>query len=506
MPARKKNDQPAIAAIDLGSNSFHLVIARPTQGRLHVLDHLRERVQLGAGLDRNDRLTPAAQTRALACLKRFRQRLDGAPVAHVRAVGTQTLRRARDAQAFIARAQRTLGHPIEIIAGREEARLIYLGVAHTGAADARRRLVVDIGGGSTELIVGEGARPLQMESLQMGCVSFTRRFFADGGLKQRQLGAAEIAARLELEPFGAPFRSLGWLNAVGSSGTVRAVAGVVQAAKWCSDGISATALTRLYDQLARAGHIDRVVLPGLSAERRPVFAAGVVILRAVFSALGIERMETSAGALREGVIFDLVGRKGFEDARRLTIDTLCTRYQVDIAQAKRVNATTQTLLLLAARGWRWQGERLAYLQHLAEQAARLHEMGLAVAHTHYHKHGAYLIEHGDMPGFARDEQIQIAALVRGHRRKFPLAVFTPLPAALRTDCIRVCVLLRIAVLLHRARTDMELPRLHLAATPKGLRVKFPKAWWRRHPLTQADLRQEALELRGIGFKLTVGEA
>lgn len=506
MPAHKKNNRPIIAAVDLGSNSFHLVIARPTQGRLQVLDHLRERVQLGAGLDRNDRLTKAAQSRALACLKRFRQRLDGAPVAQVRAVGTQTLRRARDAQAFIARAQRTLGHPIEIIAGREEARLIYLGVAHTGAADARRRLVVDIGGGSTELIVGEGLRPLQMESLQMGCVSFTRRFFADGGLRPKQLGAAEIAAQLELEPFGTPFRGLGWLGAVGSSGTVRAVAGVVQAAKWCTHGITATALARLYDRLAQARHIDRVVLPALSAERRPVFAAGVVILRAVFSALGIERMEVSAGALREGVIFDLVGRTGYEDARRLTIDALCTRYQVDIAQATRVNASAQALLLLAARGWRWQGEHLAYLQHLVEQAARLHEIGLAVAHTYYHKHGAYLIENGDMPGFARDEQIQIAAIVRGHRRKFPLPAFAPVPAALRTDCIRLCVLLRIAVLLHRARTDMQLPRLHVAATPKGLRLKFPKAWWRRHPLTQEDLRQEALALRGIGFRLTAGES
>lgn len=505
MPAHKKNSRPVIAAIDLGSNSFHLVIARPAQGRLQVLDHLRERVQLGAGLDRNDRLTKTAQARALACLKRFRQRLDGAPVAQVRAVGTQTLRRARDAQAFIARAQRTLGHPIEIIAGREEARLIYLGVAHTGAADLRRRLVVDIGGGSTELIVGEGLRPLQMESLQMGCVSFTRRFFADGGLKPKQLREAEIAAQLELEPFGAPFRGLGWRAAVGSSGTVRAVAGVVQAAKWCTQGISAIALTRLYDRLAQAGHINRLILPGLSAERRPVFAAGVVILRAVFSALGIERMEISAGALREGVIFDLVGRRGFEDARRLTIDALSVRYQVDIAQAARVNASTQALLQLAARGWRWQGERLAYLQHLAEQAARLHEIGLAVAHTHYHKHGAYLIENGDMPGFARDEQIQIAALVRGHRRKFPLPAFSQVPAALRTDCIRLCVLVRIAVLLHRARTDMQLPRLQVAATPKGLRLKFPKAWWRRHPLTQEDLRQEALELRAIGFRLTVGE-
>lgn len=499
----KKSQHDTIAAIDLGSNSFHLMVVRPHHDQLHVVDHLRERVQLNAGLDRHMRLQAAAQKRALACLARFRQRLKGIPPASVRAVGTQTLRRATNAAAFLAAAQRVLGYPIEVIAGREEARLIYLGVSHTVADDNRRRLVVDIGGGSTELIVGEHFTPLQMESLEMGCVSMSRRFFPDGAIRAKAMRLAELTARLELEPVHGTFRQVGWLTATGSSGTVRAIAAVVRGAGWCEDGISAEALAQLHDVMVQAGHIDRVGLQGLTPDRRPVFAGGVAILRAVFAALDIEHMEVADGALREGIVYDLMGRIGHRDMRELTIDVLSTRFQVDINQATRVARTAAKCLAQVAKAWQLGNGAGDNAARLLSWAARLHEIGLAIAHTQYHKHGAYLVENSDMPGFSRQEQTAIAALIRGHRRKFPQAAFAQLPRSQQDQAVRLCILLRLAVLLHRSRVDVRLPSFALLAKTSALQLRMPKGWLARHPLTQADLQQEAEFLLDVGFKLTV---
>ncbi|HKK13082.1 MAG TPA: exopolyphosphatase, partial [Gammaproteobacteria bacterium] len=313
MPDSRSAD--TIAAVDLGSNSFHMVVAHRADGRLQIVDRLREPVRLAAGLDSERRLTADAQSRALGALERFGQRLQDLPDANVRAVGTNTLRRARNGAEFIAAAQQALGQAIETISGVEEARLIYLGVAHSLAEDRGRRLVVDIGGGSTELIVGEGFEPLQLESLYMGCVGMSRKYFPGGRIDKEGLRAAELAAGLELQPVQGVFRDLGWTAATGASGTIRAVRAVVTEAGWSDSGITRESLARLRQALLAAGDMGKLKLKGLSDDRRPVFAGGVVILSAIFDALGIEHMTYSDGALREGLLYDLIGRVHDQDIR-----------------------------------------------------------------------------------------------------------------------------------------------------------------------------------------------
>jgi exopolyphosphatase/guanosine-5'-triphosphate,3'-diphosphate pyrophosphatase len=497
--ARLRATPPVVAAVDLGSNSFHLLVAQTGDGSLHVLDRLQEMVRLGGGLDANNRLTPAARARALACLARFGQRLRGLPRGSVRAVGTNTLRRLRNADAFLAAAERALGHPIEIIAGREEARLIYQGMAHSRPDDTRRRLVVDIGGGSTELIVGEGHEPLVMESLHMGCVGLSQTHFADGVITAKGMRHAETAARLELQPVETQFQR-GWEVAIGTSGTIRAVRAVLRAEGWTDGAITRPALARLRDALIAARHVGHIDLAGLSPERASVLPGGVAILNAVFEALGIERMQVVDGALREGLLQDLLGRLRHSDVRTQTVNALGARFRIDGAQAERVARTAAHCFKQVARAWVLDAEA----EHLLDWAARLHEIGLSVAHNQYHKHGAYLAEKADLPGFSWQEQQQLAALIRGHRRKFPLEVFDALPAVAQQSTQRLCALLRLAVLLHRARHDLELRGLRLRAGKRALNVHFARGWLRQHPLTQADLEQEAAWLRAVGFRLDFG--
>src|SRR5512143_1400518 len=334
-----------IAAIDLGSNSFHLVVAQLVNGQIRVLDRLRETVRLAAGLDKNNELDPAVRERAIACLKRFGQRLSEMPPGSVRAVGTNTLRKMRNPGLFLDEAAQALGHPIEIIAGREEARLIYLGVSHGLPDSNARRLVIDIGGGSTELILGERFEPMQMESLHIGCVSASQTFFASGEIREKNWNKAVIAARLELQSIEADYRRSGWGEVVGASGTIRAVADVIRAQGWSDAGITFSALQKVVDSLLAAGHTAKLNLPGLKEERLPVFPGGVAVLYAIFQALGIERMTDSEWALREGLLYDQVGRISHEDVRERTIVTLKQIYRVDAAQSQRVE---QTALLLHA--------------------------------------------------------------------------------------------------------------------------------------------------------------
>ena len=497
--ARLRGTPSVVAAVDLGSNSFHLLVAQTSDGTLHVLDRLQEMVRIGGGLDARNRLTPTARARALACLARFGQRLRGLPRGSVRAVGTNTLRRLRNADEFLVAAERALGHPIEIVAGREEARLVYQGMAQSRPDDGRRRLVVDIGGGSTELILGEGREPLITESLHMGCVGLSQTHFAEGVITAKRMRRAETAARLELQPVENQFRR-GWEAAIGTSGTIRAVRAVLRAEGWTDGAITRPALTRLRDALIAARHVDDIELAGLNPERAPVFPGGVAILSAVFEALGVVRMQVADGALREGLLLDLIGRFKHSDVRAQTVNALVARFRTDAAQAERVADTAAHCLKQVARVWGLDGEAGLMLGW----AARLHEIGLTVAHNQYHKHGAYLVEKADLPGFSWQEQQQLAALIRGHRRKFPLEVFETLPAASRLSARRLCVLLRLTVLLHRARHDIELRGPRLRAEGRALHVRFARGWLRQHPLTQADLEQEAAWLRAAGFRLDFG--
>jgi exopolyphosphatase/guanosine-5'-triphosphate,3'-diphosphate pyrophosphatase len=489
-----------VAAVDLGSNSFHMVVARVEEGHVHVVDRLKERVGLAAGLDDDVNLTRDAQRRALACLARFGQRLRDMPARNVRAVGTNALRRARNVREFLARAVPVLGHTIEVIPGREEARLIYLGVAHARQDDPGRRLVVDIGGGSTECIIGRRFEPIVTDSLDMGCVVWSLRHFPGGRVTRKAMERAIVAARLELRPIRRRYRRLGWSVCLGSSGTILAVEQILRESGWSDQGVTRKGLRRLREAMTDAGRSDRLDLPGLDAERAAVLPGGVAILAAIVDGLGIERMVPSSGALREGVVHDLLGRFAREDVRDRSIRRFARRHGADAAQAARVAATAAKALAGVADAWELAGDED---RKLLAWAAAVHESGLSVAYSGHHRHGAYLVANSDLPGFARDAQMTLAALVMGHRRKLQRELFDALPGDTSLRAFRLCVLLRLAVLLHRSRSDRRAPSLKWRAGDETLDVRFPDGWLARHPLTHADLEEERTLLADGGIRLRV---
>jgi exopolyphosphatase/guanosine-5'-triphosphate,3'-diphosphate pyrophosphatase len=496
-----EDSRSSLAAVDLGSNSFRMVIARPVEGGLQMLDRLREGVRLAASLDRRDRLEPEGQERALQALGRFGQRIRHLPQENVRAVGTNTLRKAKGSQTFLERAQEVLGHPIEVISGPEEARLIYLGVAQSLAGAEEQRLVVDIGGGSTELVLGRGVEVSRAESLYMGCVSYSRTHFPEGRLERDRFRAAELDARLEVQPLVESMRRIGWQSAVGSSGTIKAVERVLRENGWSDHGVTLAGMKKLRKKLIKARTVAAVRLDGLSAERAPVLPGGLAILIGIFQELGVERMGISSGALREGLLYDLWGRIRHEDVREETIERFMDLYRVDRGQANRVLETSGLLLAAAAESWSLPPERS---RQLLDWAARLHEIGLAVSHPGYHKHGAYLVANADLPGFSRQDQLLLSLLILQHRRKLRRSLLEALPAAWQEPAARLTVLLRLAILLHRARGATVLPSLDVAAQEGRLVLRFSGRWLDRNPLTRADLAGEAGRWKGFGIRLEVG--
>ncbi len=436
------------AAVDLGSNSFHLIIARYGNAQFQVIDRIKEMVRLGAGLTPDKGVDPQVEARALDCLGRFGQILRPVDPDNIRIAGTNTLRQIRADSGFLERAEQAIGHPIEVIAGREEARLIYLGVAHGLAAGDERRLVVDIGGGSTEMIIGQGLESETRESLHMGCVTISQRFFGDDKITAERLLNAELECGMQVRPIRHDYLRSGWQRAVGSSGTIRSIREVLQAEGLCQQGISRQGLRLLRDRLIAAGQVERLQLAGLSQDRLPVFVGGFCVLMAVFEGLRIEQMQVSDEAMREGLLYDLVERDQDQDFRDVTINSLIERFSLDREHAQRVCDTALAL-------WQQTRETLGIgnpgYRSMLRWAAMVHEIGLSVSHSQYHKHGAYLIENADLSGFSRQEQRVLAALIRGHRRKVAPALAQALPEGLRECTLKLCVLLRLAVLLRRGR-------------------------------------------------------
>jgi exopolyphosphatase / guanosine-5'-triphosphate,3'-diphosphate pyrophosphatase len=488
-----------IAAIDLGSNSFHMVVARLDRGEIRVQERRSEKVQLGAGMDAHDNLTDDVQKRALECLKRYAQRIAGFPPGAVRVVGTNALRVANNSEKFIARAQKVLGHPIDIVAGREEARLIYLGVSHTLADDKGRRLVIDIGGGSTEFIVGERFEPLVMESLHMGCVAFAMKYFPRDIISEKAFDAAVTAAHQELLPVRKIFKKSGWKSAVGSSGSIKAVQAVLAANGLGEDCITQDGLYQLRRRVLKARHAGELNLAGLETQRQGIFVPGLAILTAAFEALEIGEMRYSIGALREGALYDLIGRRKHEDVRDRSVQALMARNHVDEGQAKRVAATALKLFDQARRHWDLNDED----RDLLRRAALAHEIGQDISHSNYHKHGAYLLQHSDMAGFSRQEQKVMATLVRNQRRKITMEHFSELRPALRQRALRLSLLLRLAVILHHGRSERRLPTLQFKVEDIGMTLKVPAGWVQARTLALADLEQEAAYLAIVGYSLHI---
>ena len=490
-----------MAAVDLGSNSFHMVVARLRHGQFSIIDRIREMVRLASGLDAGGGLSESVATRAVGCLGRFGERLREMHARQVRAVGTNTLRRAQRARGFLRAAEAALGHPVEVISGIEEARLIYLGVSHHVPSAEQQMLVIDIGGGSTELIIGEGYEPRYLESLFMGCVGFSARYFDGAQVSAPRFEKARLAARLELQPVIATFQSTGWKTAVGSSGTIRATERAARSMGLIEEGLTVDAVETVIGEVNRAGGIQNLGLPDFNPQRAPVFPGGLAILLETMAGLGIEELQVSDGALREGLLYDMLGRIQRHDARDRTIDGLQLRFHVDRAQAERVKASALKLLAQVDADW---GLESAFFARALAWAGRLHETGLDIAHAKHHRHAAYLIANADLPGFNRLEQHLLAMLVGYHRRKLDGFGADELPSSLRKPALRLTVLFRMAVLLNRSRRTVESPPIRLRASGKRLKVLFDRSWLQQNHLTQADLEQERVWLMAVGVKLRVG--
>lgn len=491
--------QELIAAIDLGSNSFRLQVGRIVNDQIYPLDGLKESVRLAAGLGPDKMLDEAAQLRGIDALRRFNERLSGFPSDSVRAVATNTLRVAKNAPSFLRQAEQALGFPIEVIAGREEARLIYVGVAHSLPDPHKRQLVVDIGGGSTEFIIGKSFEPQLLESLYMGCVSYSLNFFPDGRIDKRNLKDAELAARRELQAIAHPYREVGWERAVGSSGSAKALADILEQNGFSDSGITREGLERLRAALLRAGSVDRLELAGLRADRRPVLLGGFSIMSAVFKEFDLQRMVFSEGALRLGVLYDLLGRYHHHDLRDATVASFMARYGVDRRHADEV-ADTALYLLGQLDAERAQPDHPD--ARFLRWAAMLHEIGISVAHSSYHKHSAYILGNADMPGFSRMDQGRLARIVLAHRGKLErVAALDPAsPDWLLIAC------LRLAVVIHRARDGRGIPPLRVSRDGRNLEVVANQSWLKRLPLTAAALEEEQRQWQSVGRGLILRAA
>jgi exopolyphosphatase / guanosine-5'-triphosphate,3'-diphosphate pyrophosphatase len=487
-----------LAAVDLGSNSFHLQIGRVVERQIYPLDSVREVVRLGAGLTAEKRIDRATQAKALEALAKFAERLRGFPRQAVRVVGTNALRIAKNSPQFLREARAVLGFPIEVISGREEARLIYLGVAHSMPAAAHRRLVVDIGGGSTEFVIGTGLEPQLTESLYMGCVSYSLKYFPDGKIDKSRMKAAEVAARQELAGIVRGYRSAGWDEAVGSSGTARSMENILHQNGFAAEGITREGLERLRTLLLKSEKADPDRIAGLRPNRAPVLSGGVAIMSAVFDELGIEAMKVSDGALRHGVLYDLLGRVEHRDMREVTVEQFGRRYHVDAAQAERVRALAlkiyDALMVGVERDRDDDPDRMTL-----DWAARLAEAGLSIAHAQYHKHSAYVISNADMPGFSRMEQARLARIVLAHRGKLGKIQ----DAALEGADWKLVFALRTASLILRRRADLKLPFLRVAADHGGFAIDLPQSWLDDNPLSAAALESEADHWKTVGMRLAV---
>ena len=502
------NPTDLVAAVDLGSNSFRLLVAEavntPSGTQLRPIDTLRESVRLAAGLTDNKLLGNDAYQRGLTAIRRFGERIRGFDPSNVRAVATNTLRVAKNAQQFVKDAQVALGFPIEVIAGVEEARLIYIGAAHEVQAVHGNRLVVDIGGGSTEFIIGKGYEPKLMESLYIGCVSHSMRFFPKGNIDSHAFKEAELAARREIQVISGAYLKSGWKQVIGSSGTARALAELISQndLNGPSDGlnigrftagsglITRDSLRALKKHLLKFEHVSQVQLIGLKDDRRSVWPGGLAIMLAVFDELGIESMEVTDAALRVGVLYDLLGRSQHHDMRYVTVEQFMQRYTVDREQASRVGKLAADFLAqLPKPDIENRSDNIALLQW----AANLHEIGLSISHNGYHKHSAYIAGNADMPGFSKNDQARLAALLIGHAGKLG-----KLASHSSFNDWRMLFCLRLAQVLCRGRNDNDLPKVKVSEHGGSYLVSLSKEWADEHPLTEFSLQKEAAEWQRVG--------
>ena len=490
--------QNLLAAIDLGSNSFHMVIAQLIHGEIRLLEKRGEKVQLAAGLNKDKTLNSESQERALDCLKRFAQRIEGMPKRSVWVVGTNTLRIAKNAKSFIHKAEKILGHKIEIVSGREEARLIYLGVSHSLPDSEQNRLVIDIGGGSTEFILGRKFDALVRESMHMGCVSYRDKYFPGGKISVSSFSKAVVEASLDLVAVRNQYIDEGWTECVGSSGTIKAISLAMEHAGYGNGEITKEGLQALQRSVIELGHIDHLSQLGVRKERHSVFPSGLAILTAAFEVFDISHMVISESAMREGLLYEMVGPTPHVNVQQRTLNGILKRYLVDEEHAQSVALTATKLWQQVAEDWSIPSAEYKALLHWA---GLLHEIGLAISHSQFHKHGAYLIRYSDLAGFSKQNQQALAILIRFHRRKVNQELFNEYCLEDCENLKKLTILLRLAVLLQRPRNH-EVPQdIKVSAKEQAIHVQFADNWLTEHSLISADLDAEKKYLEKFGIEL-----
>ncbi len=498
-PALKDGD--LMAAVDLGSNSFHMVVARYTLGQIRIIDRIKEHVRLADGLDADKNLDAEAQLRALNCLAVFGQRLAYVSPANVRVIATNTVRNMKNPSAFLLKAEAALGHRVEVVAGREEARLIYLGVAHDKPPKKHKRLVIDIGGGSTEFVIGKGFDILERESLQIGCIANIKRFFPDKKVTAKQWQKAKTQISVDMQPFLKTFKSQGWKEVYGSSGTIGALSDVAKA-KGLSDGtLTLKILQQLRNELIAFGRFSGIRWPHISVSRKHSIAGGLLTLESAFEVLSIDTLSTSDYALREGALFDMLGRTLSDDSRIASVKALQSRYSIDVQQAERVENYALGLFDQVKKYWSLN----SFDREALSRACMLHEIGLCISHSHHHHHGGYVVEHSDIAGFSKTEQNYIAILIRNQRRSIHFKSLMTLPEARAVSALRCALLLRLSVLFYRSHAAESIPKLKLHVDKTKLSLILSKKWLAKHPLTQSDLDTERAYLKAANIDLAIVE-
>ncbi|MFM2589057.1 exopolyphosphatase [Vibrio sp. TBV020] len=488
-----------VAAIDLGSNSFHMVVAKVVDQNLQLVSRHKQRVRLASGLDSQKNLDNAAIERGLECLAIFAERLNGFEPHNVRIAATHTLRQANNAHIFLQRAREVLPFPIEIIPGVEEARLIYLGVAHT-QPQSKSKLVIDIGGGSTEMIIGQGFEPELINSKQMGCVSYTKRFFADGKLSQSNFAKASLTAEQKLESIAHRYCKKGWEIAFGSSGTIKAIREVLVGVGYENGVITSKRLAKLIENLCQWESIDDIDLVGLTPERKPVFAAGVAILHAIFKSLNIDEMHFSQGALREGLLFEMEESFKRTDIRMRTTENLASKHLVDLEHAAKIKGQAKEFLQQVHKELEIKAS--SPLFDLLEWSALLHEVGLSISLQAFHRHSAYILRHTYMPGFNREQQQVLAILVRFQRKALKLHEMEEFTLFKKKHIVGLIRILRLAILVNGQRNDEPLPPLSIKIDgDKWALTSSDKDWLKNNKLLQADFIAEQEYWQNAGWSL-----
>ena len=492
----KKQDKSCYAVIDLGSNSFHMLIAKSVAGDLQTIGRVKRKVRLAAGLDNNNQLSVEAMQRGWECLALFAERLQDIPATNITIVATATLRLAVNAKQFVEKAELILGHPIRVISGEVEAKTIYKGVAHTSSTIGKQ-LVIDIGGASTEVVIGDGFTPLLYKSLHMGCVTFLEKYFSDGKLTHENFDAATDAAKKVIKPVVEQYKQLGWCNVSGASGTVQAIQEIMIAQRQ-DDLLTLDKLNAIKHQAVLYKSIDKLDLPGLAQERKLVFASGLSILIALFESLEIDVMGLAGGALREGVLYSMIPELHNKDIRERTIGSFVTRYYIDETQSKRVADIAINLAKQVFDKWQLNAEDLGILN----AAARLHETGLLIGYKKYGQHGAYIMANTDMPGFTKAQKSRLIFLIKYHKEDLLKLSAVDL-GCFSEVTYKLLRILRLSVLFSMRRQDDVLPELKLIANDDELSIVIPHIWLSQHPLMQSELESEAYYIVKAGMKMHI---